>query len=455
VYRQAERFIFSREFFGMKLGLENILEYLETLDNPQYKFKTVHIAGTNGKGSVASMIASIFREQGYRTGLYTSPHLVDFRERIQVNGEKIKKSAVVSFVRRHKSVLSKRKLTFFEVVTSLAFDYFAKENIEVAVIETGLGGRLDATNVLNPSLTITTDIDFDHTEILGNSIEEISREKAGIIKSGAPHLVGLLPKEAVKIFEMKTKETKSPLYLLSESEVKMNAREMSVSFGDNGIRFSNVAPSLYGEHQLRNTALVLKAAEIFRSNGLYVSKKAVGEGIKRTEWPGRFQIIKSEGFPTIVLDVAHNPGGIKAFVEAFKLKFPNRKGKFIAGFVRKKDHQGIFDALCEIAGEFAIVPVRSKRSAEPRELVSQIVFKGISAKRFGSLDGAWRELTRKAVSDDIICVVGSHYLVGEFLSKRGEKWPGRPDKKKILKERPSRGRKPAQARPILRPALAN
>ncbi|HEX2897634.1 MAG TPA: Mur ligase family protein, partial [candidate division Zixibacteria bacterium] len=193
-YHQAEKFILSREFFGMKLGLENIIDFLKTLDNPQDKYKTVHIAGTNGKGSTAAMLALIFKADGYKTGLYTSPHLVDFRERIQVNSEKIKKEAVAEFISQHKKVLQKRKLTFFEVVTALAFKYFADAQVDVAIIEAGLGGRLDATNVLSPNLTITTDIDFDHTEILGSTIQKISREKAGIIKSGKPHLVGLLPK---------------------------------------------------------------------------------------------------------------------------------------------------------------------------------------------------------------------------------------------------------------------
>jgi len=446
-YTQAKRFIFSREFFGMKLGLENILEYLEELGNPERKFKSVHIAGTNGKGSTAAMIASIFRAQGYKTGLYTSPHLVDFRERIQIDGKKITERAVVSFITAQKKELQKRKLTFFELVTALALDYFAKEKIDVAVIETGLGGRLDATNVLSPNLTITTDIDFDHTEILGRTVRKISREKAGIIKSGTPHLAGLLPTEAVKIIAEICREKDSPFYELNRNDLKLNVNQMSVGFAENGYRFADIRPALYGPHQLSNTALVLKAASIFRNNGLYVSKKAIIDGIVNTDWPGRFQILTALGRPTIVLDVAHNTGGIRAFAESFKIRFPNRRGRFLCGFVQKKNHQSIFDTLNKIAEEFALAPLRTKRTAEPKELAKVIDFREKPVKCFGSLGAGLSYLTKKADFDDIICVVGSHYLVGEFLEKFGAKWPGRQENRtKSFKRRLHR-----RPRPKIRP----
>lgn len=408
----------------MKLGLENIMEFLHTLENPQDKYKTVHIAGTNGKGSTAAMLASIFKADGYKTGLYTSPHLVDFRERIQVNGEKIRKAAVVEFISLHKKVLQKRKLTFFEVVTALAFKYFADSNVDVAIIETGLGGRLDATNVLSPNLTITTDIDFDHTEILGSTIQKISREKAGIIKSGKPHLVGLLPKQALKVFSDKCREMKSPLVKLGDIQMIPDAKKMSLGFSDRSLSVSQIVPALYGPHQLKNTALVLKAASIFRENGLFVSKKAVLEGIRKTNWPGRFQIVSAPDKPTLVLDVAHNPGGIRAFVESFKIRFPKKKALLLAGFVKKKNHQAIFDRLGEIAREYALAPLKTQRSADTSELVKTVNFRGVLANKFGSVAAGFNYLTKKADSDDIISVVGSHYLVGEFLEKFGEKWPG-------------------------------
>ena len=433
-YESAKRFIFSREFFGMKLGLENITEFLEQLGHPQDKYKTVHIAGTNGKGSTAAMLEAIFRAQGYKTGLYTSPHLVDFRERIQVSGLKIDKQSVVEFISAHKKIMQKRKLTFFEVVTALALDYFARKKVDVSVIETGLGGRLDATNVLSPSLTITTDIDFDHTEVLGKTLRKISREKAGIIKPGKPHLVGLLPKQAMEIFDRQCKQLKSPLYKLGDTDLTMQIERMAIDFRDKGFNLSGVSPALYGTHQLKNTALVLKAASILRRNGLYVSKKAVIKGIKNTIWPGRFQVLTRPGYPTVVLDVAHNPGGVRAFVNSFKLRFPNKSAMLITGFVKGKMHQPMFDILSKIASGYALVPLKSHRSVDMPELIKTVEFGSVPFKRFGSLIAAFNNLTKKHGSDDIICVVGSHYLVGEFLERFGEKWPDRTDKIQIRKK---------------------
>ncbi|MGH8016402.1 MAG: bifunctional folylpolyglutamate synthase/dihydrofolate synthase, partial [Candidatus Zixiibacteriota bacterium] len=298
-----------------------------------------------------------------------------------------------------------------------------------------------------PNLTITTDIDFDHTEILGETIQKISREKAGIIKSGTPHLIGQLPTAAADIMSKTCQELSAPFHKLNRTELKPNKKKMSLTFANNGFSFAEISPALYGLHQLSNTALVLKATAIFRSNGLYVSKKAIKEGIRNTVWPGRFQILTAPGKPAIVLDVAHNPGGIRAFVEAFRLRFSEKKGLFISGFVQKKNHQGIFDKLSEIAAEYVLVPLRTKRSADAQKLLRKIDFRGVPARRCGTLAGAFQYVTKKADSDDIICVVGSHYLVGEFLEKFGAKWAERPDKTKI----PSQCQSPAKGLPKLRP----
>jgi len=198
-YASAESFLLSREFFGMKLGLENITAFLKLIDTPQQHYHTVHLAGTNGKGSCAAMLDSILRSHGYKTGLFTSPHLVEFRERIRVNGRMIPRPSLVRFVDQYRSELTRRKLSFFETVAAMALEYFARTSVDVAVIETGLGGRLDATNVLSPLLTMTTDISRDHVEILGSSMAKIAREKAGIIKPGVPHLIAALPKAAENV----------------------------------------------------------------------------------------------------------------------------------------------------------------------------------------------------------------------------------------------------------------
>jgi len=418
-YASAERFILSREFFGMKLGLENITAFLDSIGSPQSQYKSIHIAGTNGKGSVAAMLDAVLRANGYKTGLFTSPHLVDVRERIKVNGRKITQPAVVAFVDRFRRELSKRKLSFFEVVTALALYYFYRTRVDVAVIETGLGGRLDATNVLLPLLTITTDISRDHIEILGSSLRKIAWEKAGIIKASVPHLIGLLPNEAERIIHTQCRKRKAPFHRLSRREFRTYPRSMQLDFKSNGLTVDGLTPSLYGVHQLKNTALVLKAVSILDDDGLSISKEAVQEGLVQTHWPGRFQVVQRKGKPTLVFDVGHNAAGVAAFAESFRLRFPDKKAYVVTGFVKHKDHQAMFDSLASMAKFYAVVPLKTKRSADLTELFTTIDWRGVPVKRYGSPASAFTSLLKICRADDIIVVVGSHFLVGEFFERLG------------------------------------
>ncbi|MFQ6008195.1 MAG: bifunctional folylpolyglutamate synthase/dihydrofolate synthase [Candidatus Zixiibacteriota bacterium] len=418
-YAAAERFILSREFFGMKLGLRNITSFLESIGSPQTKYRTIHIAGTNGKGSVAAMLDSILRAEGYKTGLYTSPHLIDFRERIKVNGRKIPKLSVAVFINRFRQELVKRKLSFFEVVTALALYHFFRTRVDVAVLETGLGGRLDATNVLSPLLTITTDISRDHMEILGSSLRRIAKEKAGIVKRGVPHVIGFIPREAEQVFYDRCSRQRAPLYRIDRSEFKMYPPLMRLDFQSNGLSVKNFTPSLYGVHQLKNTAVVLKAVSVLNQDGLSISKLAVRQGLVNVHWPGRFQVAHRKGKPTIIFDVGHNAAGIAAFVESFQIRFPGKKAYIITGFVKRKEHQAIFDCLAVIAKSYAVVPLKTKRSTDLKELFATINWRGIPSQRFGSLESAYRRLMKTCCADDIIIIIGSHFLVGEFFEKFG------------------------------------
>jgi dihydrofolate synthase/folylpolyglutamate synthase len=416
-YAAAKRFILSREFFGMKLGLENISQFLDAIANPQTAYQTIHIAGTNGKGSVAAMLASILQAAGYKTGLFTSPHLVDLRERVRVNGRKIPTASVASFIARHRAELSRRKLSFFEVVTALAFYHFQRARVDIAVIETGLGGRLDATNVLMPVLTITTDLSRDHMEILGTSLRKITRERAGIIKPSVPHLIGLLPREAEEVMHAQCRKRGAPFLRLTRREFKIRPENMQLDFMSNGLSLQRLSPSLYGVHQLHNSALVLKAVSILNRDGLSIPANVIPTGLSETSWPGRFQVIQRRRKPTVLLDVAHNAAGVAAFVESFKSRFPGRKASVITGFVKRKEHQAMFDSLATIAQAYAIVPLRTKRSADLSELLAGIDWRGVPARRFGSLGMAYRRLLKACCHDDIIIVIGSHFLVGEFIEK--------------------------------------
>ena len=421
-YQSAERFLLSREFFGMKLGLENITEFLKSIENPQNNYLTVHISGTNGKGSTAAMLAAVFQAQGYKTGLFTSPHLVDFKERIKVNGKKIYRKSLVSFVSRYKKELVRRKLSFFETVTALALDYFKKCEVDIAVIETGLGGRLDATNVLKPLLTITTEIDIDHVDILGKTIRKISKEKAGIIKPGRPHLIGELHNEAEEVMNNRCAVLRAPIYKVQSKDYLISRDSRSLSFSDGELQISNISTSLEGVHQLKNAALVIKAVSVLKQYGIFLNKKAIREGLSSTYWPARFQVQFHKNSPVVILDVAHNSSGVRAFVDSFKMRFPGRKTRIIAGFVKGKNHKEILKMLFEISSEFALVPLKSKRTADLSKLISETNFKSIPVSKFGSVGPAFRNLRKHAAHDDIITIIGSHYLIGEFVNLFGEKW---------------------------------
>ncbi len=418
-YEAAERFILSREFFGMKLGLENIRRFLETIGRPQEAYETIHVGGTNGKGSVAAMLATILQEAGYKTGLFTSPHLVDLRERIKVNGRRIPKPSVQAFIGRYRDELRARRLSFFEVVTALAFHHFERAAVDVAVIEVGLGGRLDATNVLRPLLTITTDISRDHVEILGSSLRRIAWEKAGIVKPSVPHLTGFLPSGAEEVIRRQCRRRGAPWHRLSHRECGFDEEGMRFSFRSDGLALAGLSPSLLGPHQLRNAALAVKAVSLVRASRVKVSDRAIRIGLEHTRWPGRFQVNHRSGRPTIVLDVCHNAAGVAAFVETFRACFPGRRPWVITGLVKRKDHQAIFDHLASVARSYSVVPLKTRRSVDLKELFAAINWRDIPARRFGSLGAAYRKVMKDGESDDIVAVIGSHFLVGEFFKSFG------------------------------------
>ena len=416
-YVSAEKFILSREFFGMKLGLENITEFLSYIDNPQNKYLTIHISGTNGKGSTASILAAIFQENGYKTGLFTSPHLVSLRERIRVNGNLIRKNSVTGFINRNRSELSRRKLSFFELISAMAFDYFSRQKVDVAIIETGLGGRLDATNVLSPILTITTGISKDHSEILGKSLPIIAKEKAGIIKPTVPHLVGLVPENTLKVFKEKCKKEKSKLYKLSQNHFKINPSKMTLDYNDDDIKLNNVSTSLNGIFQLHNTALSIKAVKILKQSGLKLSWNKVRKALNEVSWQGRFQIIENKSKPKIILDVSHNVEGIDAFVKSYQMIFGEKKAEIITGFVKRKEHQKMFDKLGGIAKKINIVPLSTRRSVDLDEMIENIHWRKSKIKKYATLKTAYKNCLKNSFSDDIIIIIGSHYLIGEFFEK--------------------------------------
>lgn len=264
-------------------------------------------------------------------------------------------------------------------------------------------------------MTICTDISFDHVEILGNTLEKIAGEKAGIIKPGVPHVIGLLPKEAEKVMRDTARAQRAPLHRLADSKFTTYPEKFALDFASPSISVRKLSPALIGRHQLLNAALALKALSLVKTLGYRISDKAVKTGLQTTEWPGRFQTVKMKKRPTIILDVGHNVGGARAFADSFALKYPGRKAHLIIGVVKRKQHQEMFDALAPIAASYTLVRMKTKRTIDPVQTITEINWRGVPVQKAGSLDAAYRKLLKSLGPDDILPVIGSHYLVGEFL----------------------------------------
>ncbi|UCD17721.1 MAG: bifunctional folylpolyglutamate synthase/dihydrofolate synthase [Candidatus Zixiibacteriota bacterium] len=416
-YRAAMDFIMAREHFGIKLGLRNITSFLKAAGCPHNDYPSVLIAGTNGKGSTAAAIDAVIREAGYKVGIFTSPHLVDFRERIRVNGRLISRQYITSFIKKHRRVIEKHRITFFEVCTALAFCYFADKKVDLAIVEVGLGGRLDATNTLSPILSIITDISYDHTNILGSTIRKIAREKAGIIKAKSTVLTGLLPPEARGEVTRTCRIKKAPLIQLSKKDFARNGKPFRFDYFGSASPVKNLRFSLPGNHQIHNAAIVLQAAGILREKGFSITRKAIRAGLKNTSWPGRFQICKRRGKPAVILDVGHNPAGVRAMVACFRELYPGRKADLVMGFVRHKSLREIVRCLQLIARRVEIARLQTDRSTDPAEVIA-CFSRGIEVNASHSLVVSARKLVRSAADDDIVIVCGSHFAVGEFLARQ-------------------------------------
>ena len=417
-YQTALKFIFDREHFGIKLGIKNIGNFLADVGDPHRTFKSVHIAGTNGKGSTAANIDSIMRQAGFQVGIFTSPHLVDFRERICVDGKQISKKYIGEFIKKHKKVIEKNQITFFEVCTALAFCYFAFKKVDLAVVETGLGGRLDATNTLLPELSIITDISFDHTNVLGNTLTKIAYEKAGIIKKGRPVLIGTMKPEPRKEIIRVGKRRNARIIYQKLGTISNTDSSFNFDYKSNDFSFKKLRSSLPGQHQIVNSALAISAVNILNQNGFNINKREMRKGLKATSWPGRFEITKMKYGPTVILDVGHNPAGVKAMSQCFKKQFPGRKADIIFGSVRNKNLEKTIKYLVSIANTIEIVKLKTNRGVEPKEIVSLLKKNKFIATASESVDFSAKKLINSANSDDIIIICGSHFIIGEYLENR-------------------------------------
>lgn len=422
-YKEALDYLYGLQHHGIKLGLSNILSLMDILRGPHQAFKSIHIAGTNGKGSTAAMISFILQAAGLRVGLYTSPHLVSFTERIKVNGVPIPEERVIDLVMTLKSklpTLNSLSPTFFEFTTALAFQYLKEEEIDIAVIEVGMGGRLDATNVIIPMVSAITNIGYDHQEFLGNTLSEIAREKAGIIKEGVPVITADQERDALKVIEDVSKENGAKLYIYGE-DFRADPRLQTQVFDYYGLEYilRALELSLLGSHQIVNASLAIATCEVLNPR-IEIDEEAIRKGLKETIWEGRLEVALEN--PTILLDGAHNENAARCLKRALKEIFLHEHDRLflIIGIMKDKDIRGILKALAPLAHEVIVTRPDSERAAPASLLLSEAERFNPRVKVIERVSDALMAAKEKASSSDLICVTGSLYTVGEARLKIAE-----------------------------------
>jgi dihydrofolate synthase/folylpolyglutamate synthase len=468
-YSETVNYLYNLQKYGIKFGLDNISRLMSALDNPHRSFLSVHVAGTNGKGSTSAIIASILKTAGFKVGLFTSPHIISFTERVRVNGEEITENEVIELAEEIKDIvvhLGDFSPTFFEVVTAMALLYFKRKKVDIAVIEVGMGGRLDATNIITPEISIITNISYDHKEFLGDTLKEIAHEKAGIIKKGVPVVASYQESEAMKVIEQKAIEKNSELYIYGRdfsSVLKRNDSSgicFDYSSGDS-FTINNLVLPLAGEHQMQNASVAIKAATIVLNNIPYlpphppltkggqeggydsspVTYHFIRKGFEDVRWPGRLEIIKED--PPMLIDGAHNPAAAMALSEALKKNFLGKyKGIILVlGIMGDKDARGIMEPLLPLASEIILTAPAYSRSASPEKLAGIAASLGFFDVRIAP---TMKNAVEMAIEDScktinpplppftkggdggingssLIVVTGSFYTIGEAKEVLGQR----------------------------------
>ena len=424
-YVQTLAYLFSKLPLYSRIGaaayrtdLVNTIELCDFIGNPQDTFKSVHIAGTNGKGSTSHMLAAIFQAAGYKTGLYTSPHLKDFRERIRVNGEMIREDFVIDFVRRIRPLSEKIDPSFFEVTVAMAFDYFAEERVDIAIVEVGLGGRLDSTNIITPGLSIITQIGYDHMNMLGDTLPAIAGEKAGIIKKGVPVVIGETHPETTAVFDKKAALEGAPLtYADHHRFVADWSYDRHILVAEVTTLPSNDKDyyrlDLGGIYQIKNLVTVLEAVRILKSQGWQLEHEAVHHALEHvrrlTGLHGRWEVIREN--PTVALDVAHNEDGIRQLVRQIELT-DHETLHIVIGMVKDKEIYKVLDLLPRQA-HYYFTRAQIPRALPEDQLAEQAGMQGLQGRAYPTVMEAVHAATAHARAKDLVVVCGSVFVVGE------------------------------------------
>ncbi|TXK47679.1 bifunctional folylpolyglutamate synthase/dihydrofolate synthase [Pontibacter qinzhouensis] len=405
---------------AFRKSLDNIIFLCDALGQPQHKFKTVHVAGTNGKGSSSHMLAAVLQSAGYKTGLYTSPHLKSFTERVRVNGAELEQDYLVNFVSLHKELFEKIKPSFFEMTVALAFEYFAHQQVDIAVIEVGLGGRLDSTNIIQPEVALLTNIGYDHQSILGDTLEEIAAEKAGIIKPATPAVVSTRQPEIAHVFISKAIQQDAPLVFASDQfkiELQYASLEKQVVLVENSKGteiLSDLELDLTGQYQHLNLPGVLQAVEVLRERGITISEQALRQGLAQTKsltgLKGRWQILSHN--PLTVCDTGHNEDGIKQIVQQLQSLNP-KQVHLVFGAVNDKDITTVLQLLPKTY-TYYFCQAQIPRALAVGELQQQAQVLGVKGNAYNTVADAIKAAKANAAPDEVIFIGGSTFVVAEI-----------------------------------------
>ncbi|WP_342347105.1 folylpolyglutamate synthase/dihydrofolate synthase family protein [uncultured Nitrospira sp.] len=418
-YPETLDFLFSLHRFGIKLGLEAITDILDRLDNPQHGYATLHVAGTNGKGSSSAMVAAILQACGYRVGLYTSPHLIDFRERIRVQGADISEEAVcglIAQIRRRANSLT--ALTFFEFTTALAFLHFRNEQVDIAVVEVGMGGRFDATNVLNPIGVLITGIGFDHEAYLGDSLQMIAQEKAGIIKQKGPIVLGPMPEDITQIFETRALKWLAPCFRMGQEFSFLETSATTFTYQGLEWTIPEIQTNLLGRHQMVNATNALAVLEAAVDDIFPVSQTAIRIGLQGVKWRGRLEVVNQN--PLLIVDGAHNLAGAHVLFDFLHSQIHDGAGRkliLVVGMMRDKNLQGFLRVLLPLVDHLILTQPRMERAASVEELQHAVNREDLVPCLLADSWEAVCQAKEMANPSDVICVTGSLFLVGEVLNR--------------------------------------
>ena len=424
-YRKSLDYLYHLEKFGMIFGLTQVERILNAVGNPHKEIQAIHVGGTNGKGSTAAMMGSILQREGYRVGLYTSPHLIRFTERIKVNGKEIEEDEVAALTRWMKKEIESAGIvppfTFFDFTTAMALHYFNQKLVDLAILEVGLGGRLDSTNVVDPLISVVTNVAKDHEEYLGKTILKIAKEKAGIIKKRRPFITAASQPRVLRLFSKICQEKRSPYFRVGKEFRYVRTGDGDFDYEGLNRKLWGVHLNLKGSHQVVNAIAALGAMEVLENLGYRVSTEAMVDGLREVEWPGRLEMISAS--PRVILDGAHNPAGVLALKESLKKEFQYQHLILLVGIMKDKNSRSMLHLLAPLADHIILTKPHTDRATPPPLLKKTLGWNGKNAEVEEDLKKAIDRGLSLTREEDLLCITGSLYTVGEarayFLSKMG------------------------------------